>query len=323
MKAAVTEKAGPPSVMKIKDIPIPEAEEGKVLINVKAFALNRAEVVTRQGFSPTVEFPRVIGIECTGIVEEAPSGKFKKGEKVAAMVGGMGRKFDGSYAEYTLVPESNVFPIHTNMDWGKVGAIPEMFLTMWGALMIALQAKEGDKLLIRGGSSSIGLNACQLAKFYGLEVVSTTRNENKKPFLLDKGADHVIIDDGNIHEKLRKIYPMGVDKVMEFVGTKTLVDSLKCIGALGIVCMIGGLGMEWSMKDFSPMGAIPNLGRLTMYGSDPSRLSKEKLQEYIDNVENGKIELVTDRIFKLDDIVEAHKYMESNEARGRIVILVE
>ncbi len=323
MKAAVTEKAGPPEVMKIKDIPVPKAEKGKVLIDVKAFALNRAEVVTRQGFSPTVDFPRVIGIECVGTVEEAPSGKFKKGEKVAAMVGGMGRQFDGSYAEYTLVPESNVFSFNSELGWDKVGAVPEMFLTMWGALILALQAEKGDKLLIRGGSSSIGLNACQLAKFHGLEVVSTTRNESKKGFLLDKGADHVIIDDGSIHEKLRDIYPDGVDKVMEFVGTKTLVDSLKCIGPYGVVCMIGGLGMEWSMKDFSPMSTIPNLGKLTMYGSDPSRLSKEKFQEYINNIENGKIELVTDRIFKLDDIVDAHKYMESNRALGRVVVIVE
>ena len=323
MKAAVTEEAGPPSVMKIKDIPVPKAEKGKVLIRVKAFAVNRAEVVTRQGFSPTVEFPRVIGIECTGLVEECPSGKFKRDEKVAAMVGGMGRKFDGSYAEYTLVPESNVFSFHSGMGWEKVGAIPEMYLTMSGALKLALQIKEGEKLLLRGGSSSIGLNACQLAKFYGMSVVSTTRNEAKKKFMLDKGADHVIIDDGNIHKKLREIYPDGVDKIMEFVGTRTLVDSLRCIGAYGVVCMVGGLGMEWSLKEFSPMGAIPNLGRLTMYGSDPSRMSQKDFQDYIDNVENKKIELITDKVFKLGEIVEAHKYMESNEARGRIVVLVE
>ena len=323
MKAAVVEKAGPPSVLQIRDIPVPEPKEGNVLMKVKAFAVNRAEIVTRQGYSPSVKFPRVIGIECTGVVEKDTTGEFEKGRQVAAMVGGMGREFDGSYAQYTSVPKQNVFPFHSHMSWEKLGAIPEMYLTVSGSLNLALEIKKGETLLIRGGSSSIGLGACQLAKYKGMKVISTTRNPAKETFLKDTGADHVIIDDGKIYDKVLEIAPEGVEKVLELVGTSTLEDSLQCIKPFGIVCIIGGLGMQWTLKEFSPMGVIPNLGRLTMYGSDPGRMTREEFQGFIDDVEKGNIKLITDKVFTLDEIAKAHEYIESNEARGRVVVLVD
>lgn len=322
MKAAVTERAGSPSVLTIRDIPAPEPKQGTVLINVKAFGLNRAELITRQGFSPTVKFPRVIGIECVGVVDIDTTGEFKKGETVAAMMGGMGRQFDGSYAEYTAVPKEVVFPFHSGLSWEKVAAIPEMYLTISGSLEKALQVRSGEVLLIRGGSSAIGLNACQLAKHHGLTVISTTRQRNKASFLKETNADHVIIDDGNIKDSVKELYPRGIDKVLELVGAATLKDSLACIKPLGMVCMTGGLGKQWSIKDFSPMRYIPNLGRLTMYGSNPGWMAREDLQAYIDNVESGTIELISDKVFRLDDIAKAHEYMESNQARGKIVVVV-
>lgn len=323
MKAAVIEQAGPPSVLQIKEKKLPETGNGNILIKVKAFGLNHAEIITRNGGSPSVKFPRVIGIECVGEVENDPSGELEKGQKVAAMVGGMGRQFDGSYAEYTSVPKEIVFPINSEMSWSKLGAIPEMFLTISGSLKKSLQVKEGEILLIRGGSSSIGLGACQLAKYLGLTVISTTRKKEKEEFLKESGADHVIIDNGKIYENVKDLFPEGVDKVLELVGPATLKDSLKCIKPLGIVCMTGALGNEWSLKEFSPLGDIPLLGRLTNYGSDPSSLDNEDLQNYIDNIQKGKIKLITDKVFKLQNIVEAHKYLESNEARGKVVVITD
>ena len=322
MKAAVTLQSGEPQVIKLHEYPIPIVKKGWVLIEVKAFGLNRSELFTRQGHSPNVLFPRIQGIECVGIVKEDPSNTFMVGDQVAALMGGMGRDFDGSYAEYTCVPKEIVFPFKSTLPWKILGAIPEMFQTVSGSLNQALEVKRGDTLLIRGGTSSIGLLACQLASHLGITVISTTRKEDKVAFLQSNGANRVVIDDGIISEKVRKLYPKGVSKVLELIGTKTLKDSLKCIAPHGTVCMTGILGNEWTMKEFTPMGDIPSLGKLTVYMGESGNLDKALLQNFIEAIENDRIKLNADSVFGLDKIVEAHEYMESNKANGKIVIVI-
>lgn len=322
MRAAITLKSGDPEVIEIQEKPVPEAKNGWVLIKIRAFGLNRSEMFTRQGHSPNVVFPRIQGIECVGTVEEDLSGTYTKGQKVAAIMGGMGRDFDGGYAEYTLVPLQIVFPFESNLPWSTLGAIPEMFQTVSGSLTQALEVKKGETLLIRGGTSSIGMLSCQLAKHLGLTVISTTRNEAKKKFLIENGADHVLIDNGTVSPELRTLFPEGVNKVLELIGIKTLKDSLKCIKPKGIVCMTGILGGEWTLKEFTPMGDIPSLGRLTVYMGDAANLRKDLLQDFIDAVENAEITLNIDKVFRLDQIVEAHTYMESNQAKGKLVIKI-
>ena len=320
MRAAVTLRSGDPKVIEIQEKSVPEAKNGWVLIKIKAFGLNRSEMFTRQGHSPNVVFPRIQGIECVGAVEEDLSGTYTKGQKVAAIMGGMGRDFDGGYAEYTLVPLQIVFPFESNLPWSTLGAIPEMFQTVSGSLTQALEVKKGETLLIRGGTSSIGMLSCQLSKHLGLTVISTTRNEVKKNFLIENGADHVLIDNGTVSPELRTLFPEGVNKVLELIGIKTLKDSLRCIKPKGIVCMTGILGGEWTLKEFTPMGDIPSLGRLTVYMGDAANLRKDLLQDFIDAVENGEITLNIDKVFSLDQIVEAHTYMESNQAKGKLVV---
>ncbi|WP_144606618.1 zinc-binding alcohol dehydrogenase family protein [Algoriphagus algorifonticola] len=320
MKAAVTTQAGNPEVIQIQEVALPQVKKGWVLIKIEAFGLNRSELFTRRGDSPGVIFPRIQGIECVGIVVEDPSQTFSKGQQVAAMMGGMGRFFDGAYAEYTLAPLEIIFPFESKLPWEVLGAIPEMFQTVSGSLNQALEIQKGEKLLIRGGTSSIGLLACQLAKAKGLTVIATTRNLKKQQALIDNGADQVILDEGIVSESVKKIYPEGVEKVLELIGTKTLKDSLKCIAPKGIVCMTGILGNEWTMESFTPMGDIPSLGRLTVYMGDSKNLSKELLQEFIDEVEKGFVKLRIDRIFQLDEVASAHQYMEDNQATGKIIV---
>ena len=320
MKAAVTLQSGAPQVIDIQERSIPEIKEGWVLIKIKAFGLNRSELFTRQGHSPDVVFPRIQGIECVGTVEEDPSGTYQEGQKVAAIMGGMGRDFDGGYAEYTLVPLQIVFPFESNLPWSTLGAIPEMFQTVSGSLTQALNVQKGETLLIRGGTSSIGMLSCQLAKHLGLTVISTTRNEARKEFLIANGADHVLIDNGSVSQDLKELFPEGVNKVLELIGIKTLKDSLKCIKRRGIVCMTGILGGEWTLKEFTPMGDIPSLGRLTVYMGDAANLKKDLLQDFINAVTDGDITLNIDKVFRLDQIVEAHAYMESNSAKGKLVV---
>src|SRR5260370_15478959 len=134
MKAAVIREAGGPDVLKIESRPVPSPQDGEVLIRIKAFGLNRSELFTRQGHSPNVKFPRVLGIEAVGLVEAAPRGEFRTGDIVATPMGGMGRQFDGGYAEYTCVPATQVQVVKTELPWERLGAIPEMVQTAWGSL---------------------------------------------------------------------------------------------------------------------------------------------------------------------------------------------
>lgn len=153
MKAAVIYEPGPPEVLKLEQRPIPSPKAGQVLIRVKAFGLNRSELFTRQGHSPNVPFPRILGIEATGVVEEAPGGEFVKGDVVATAMGGMGRVFDGGYAEYTCVPASQIQRLRTKLSWDTLGGCGEMLQTAYGSLFNSLQLKGGETLLVRGGTT--------------------------------------------------------------------------------------------------------------------------------------------------------------------------
>lgn len=149
MKAVVIKQAGEPEVLRIETVPIPTPQPGEVLIRVKAFGLNRSELFTRLGHSPSVTFPRILGIEAVGVVEDAPGGEFGKGDVVATAMGGMGRQFDGSYAQFTCVPAAQVQAVATKLDWATLGAIPEMLQTAWGSLFKSLALQNGERLLIR------------------------------------------------------------------------------------------------------------------------------------------------------------------------------
>jgi NADPH:quinone reductase-like Zn-dependent oxidoreductase len=321
MKAAVMYAPGGPEVLKLESRPIPTPQPAQVLIRVKAFGLNRSELFTRQGYSPDVQFPRILGIEAVGTVEEAPGGEFHKGDTVATVMGGMGRQFDGSYAEYTCVPAKQVQVVHSQLPWETLGAIPEMLQTAWGSIFKSLALKKEERLLVRGGTTSVGLAAAAIAKKFGAHVASTTRNPEREALLRKSGADQVFIDSGSIAANVRKIYPSGVDKVLELVGTTSLSDSLRCARQGGIVCMTGMVGNKWSIDDFSPMDVIPTAVCLTIYDGGVQDFMQTPLDELIQQIASGEFPAQVGKVFHLDQIVEAHRTMEENKAGGKIVVL--
>jgi len=321
MKAAVLYEPGGPEVIKIESRPIPKPRPGKVLIRIKAFGLNRSELFTRQGHSPNVKFPRVLGIEAVGLVEESPGGEFPKGAKVMTAMGGLGRDIDGGYAEFTCVSAKHIQQVETDLDWKTLGAIPEMFQTSWGSLFTALRLQRGERLFIRGGTTSIGLTAVAIAKHQGAIVSATTRNPDRAELLRRNGADQVFIDNGAIVDDVRKTYPDGVDKVLELVGTTSLLDSLKCAKPQGIACMTGIVGNRWSFDQFSPMEAIPSTVCLTIYDGGIADFMRTPYQELIAQIKDGTLQVRIGKVFSLDQIVEAHRCMEKNKAGGKIVVL--
>jgi NADPH2:quinone reductase len=321
MRAAVLDAPGPPDALQIRELPIPEPREGWVVIEVKAFGLNRSELHTRLGLAQGVTFPRVLGIEATGVVTAAPGGEFPIGQQVAAMMGGMGRTFDGGYAEYTCVPASQVVPFHSELDWATLGAVPEMLQTAHGSLAIGLDAQPGQSLLIRGGTSSVGMATAVLAKDLGLTVLSTTRRPERAGALEAIGVDHVVVDAGQIAPLVREIVPAGVDAALELVGTPTLPDTLRATAVHGVVCFTGMLSNEWLVRDFYPIGYLPRGVRLTAYGGEADDLPAEVLQAFLDAVAAGRLTVPLDRTYTLDEIATAHADMEAGNATGKLVVL--
>jgi NADPH:quinone reductase-like Zn-dependent oxidoreductase len=322
VRAVVLDAPGPPEALRIRDLPIPDVADGWVRIKIEAFGLNRSELHTRLGLADGVTFPRVLGIECAGVVDAAPGTWLLPGQKVVAMMGGMGRVMDGGYAEYTVVPRECVIPIETDLPWETVGALPEMLQTSYGSLTVGLDAQPGQTLLIRGGTSSIGMAATALAKDIGMEVISTTRRPERADALKANGVDHVIVDTGEIAPAVREIVPDGVHAALELVGTPTLPDTLRCTRVHGTVCFAGMLSNEWLVKDFYPIGYIPTGVRLTGYGGESSNLPAEVLQRYLDLIATGKLTVPIHRVYRLDEIQQAHRDMEENTATGKLVVRV-
>jgi NADPH:quinone reductase len=321
MKAVVLHRTGTPDVLKVCEVPIPAVVPGWVLIKVKAFGLNRSELMMREyeGDASYIQLPRILGIECVGEIANSSDSHFTVGQKVVALMGGMGRSFDGSYAEYALIPSKNVFLVDTKLDWAELAAIPETYFTAYGSLFQSLQLVFSDVLLVRGGTSAAGLAAIQLAKSIGATVLASTRNDSKRELLIKQGADHVLIEDGTLAQQLKQLYPNGTNKILELIGPSTLYESMSLLRLQGIVCVTGILGKKATIDNFYPIKDIPTGVYLTGFVSNsPSQFIIDELFTYLWDY---NLHPLIARTFSLEEIAEAHKLMESNKANGKIVVV--
>lgn len=314
----------PPDGLTVSQVPIPDVGPGRVRIRVMAFGVNESEVTSRKGGSgPDFSFPRVLGIEAVGVVDAVGDGVgLAPGQKVATMMGGLGRSIDGSYAEYVVVDAADAIPFDTDLGWDVVGALPEMLQTAHGSLTTGLRLQGGQRVLIRGGSSTVGLAAIAIAHHLGATVIATTRNPARFELLTQVGADHAVLDDDDLPAAVRALAPDGLDAALELVSAPALPAALSLTRPGGTVCFVGALDGAWTIPDFSPF-AIPTGVRLTSYAGGAKDLPPDVLDRYLQLIDAGRLRIVIARVYQgLDEVAEAQRDLESGHGTGKRVVIV-
>ncbi len=326
MRAIVIKQYGGPEQLVIEERPAPEPKPGHVVVKVEAFGINRAETYMRSGAWGDVA--EISGIECVGTVQSDPSGRLIPGQKVAALMGGMGRLINGSYAELTRVLSANVVPIASSLPWEVLAAIPESYATAWSAVCGNLALSPGQILLVRGATSALGQAALSIAADIGARVIATTRNARHAPMLEALGANEVLVESPELSGRVRERHPKGVDAVLNIVGNSVVLDSLAMARRGGRVCVVGLLDHVASIPDFNPLFQMPHVGvHLSgfvswSYGTPEYPLSDVPLQAIVDRVASGIYKAKPAQVFRFEDIQAAHRLMESDQAGGKIVVRV-
>ena len=321
-------ETGSAEVLKIEDLPLTEPGEGEVRLKVEAFSLNRADIMFRQGqYLDEPELPSRLGYEAAGIIDAVGPGTsaIHIGDRVSTIPAfSMGKH--GIYGESAIVPDRAVAPYPDNLSAAEGASIWMQYLTAYGALMDIGQLKEGDTVVITAASSSIGLAAIQITKATGAVAIATTRGADKKKFLLDAGADQVIVTDEEdmVENVLASTSGKGAELIFDPVGGP-LLEMLADAAAPGAT--IFEYGALSPAPTIFPLFTALKKG-LTVRGytlfeivNDAERLAHGKQYVY-DGLESGALRPFLDRSFGLDAIADAHRYMESNKQKGKMVVTV-
>ncbi|KAI1178191.1 GroES-like protein [Nemania sp. FL0916] len=328
MKAIVISAFGGPEVLKYQTAPKPVPGLDEVLIRVHAFGVNHAEMHMRKG--EWDEWNPITGLECVGVVEAYPhpasdsqAARFPIGRKVVGVMGGLGRNRPGGYGEYATVPASNAVPLDTSLAWEQLAALPEVYCTAWSCLFTVLGVQKGDRVLIRGATSTLGQAALHLAVDAGAVVTATTRRQERFKWLKEMGAAEAVKEEeglfghGGAAEKF--------DKTLNLIGNRVLLESISLTRPGGRMLQAGWLGGLAPVKDFNPMvqmesGVHFSLFHSKVLGTKEFPLSNIPLQEIVRKIEQGKWNASPARIFEYADIVEAHRALDSHDVGGKIVV---
>ena len=233
-------------------------------------------------------------------------------------MGEMGRAFDGSYAEYTLLPNAQVYPITSSLSWSDLAAVPETYYTAFGSMQ-NLQIKPTDTVLVRAAASGVGIAFLRLVKaqYPALRVVGSIRGDNteKAATLLRLGYDAIITDTDNTLATEECF-----DKILELVGPTSIKDSFAHIKEYGIICATGLLGGKWYLEDFDPTRDLLHNAYLTTFYS--GSVNAEKISALFAYIEQYRVPVTPEKVFALEDIVAAHQYVESSAGYGKVVVRI-
>lgn len=320
MTAVVIYEPGGPERFVVEERPVPDLQEGWSLVKVRGFGVNHSEIFTRKGQSPSVRFPRVLGIECVGIIAETTDPeRLPEGQTVLSIMGEMGRAFDGGYEEYVLLPNEQIYPVDTELPLPTFAALPETFYTAYGSLkQLRIDDAEVESVLVRAATSGVGIAFARLIKgaYPELRLVGSCRNLAKADRLRKAGFDDVILDRENVLQTEESF-----DRVLELVGPASLRDTFAHVRENGIVCVTGLLGGEWTLPDFDPLEDLPVNGYVTGFHS--GNVTEEKLQEMLDFVERFRVDAAPEKVFRFPDVAAAHAYLESADSFGKTVVLID
>lgn len=323
MRAIILEKFGGLDSLVYTDIPKPLPKDGEVVIAVKGFGINHAEMHMRRG--EWAEAAEVSGIECVGIVDSCPGGEFPVGAKVAALMGGLGRTINGSYAEYTRVRAANVALIESDLPWSDLAALPETYAVAWTCLFRNLDLRSGQTLVLRG-ATSLGQAALKMAVTAGARVIATARSSDRLPMLEKLGASRVELERRDLACHIAET--KDIDAVLDLVGNSTILDSLDMLGRGGTACLAGWLGGLDPIGDFNPLlrmasGVNWNFFGSFVFGTPGFPLSDVPLQDIARQVADGELDAKPSHIFSFEQIREAHRVMEAGEAGGKMVVVMQ
>lgn len=326
MKAIIVEKPGSADQLKLGDYPKPICGEEEVLVKVKATALNRADILQREGkYPPPVNASPILGLEMSGIIEEVGSRvfKWKPGDRVFGLLPG------GGYAEYAVINENMAITIPDNLSFEKAAAIPEVFLTAFQALVWLAELKAAEFILIHAGASGVGTAAIQLAREMGAKIIITASAEKHK-MCKELGADLTIdYKSQNFKDEVFKFTNnYGADVIIDFIGGKYFNYNIECLTRDGrlieLATLSGGKVENFDMRQILAK-------RLKIIGSTlrsrsldyQINLTNEFKNFAYDKIKNGIIKPVIDKIFDWKDVAEAHKRMEENRNTGKIVLKIQ
>ncbi|OMB92620.1 alcohol dehydrogenase [Mycobacterium colombiense] len=324
MRAIILEKFGGLDSLVYTDIPKPLPKDSEVVIAIKGFGVNHAEMHMRRG--EWAEAAEVSGIECVGIVDSCPGGEFPVGAKVAALMGGLGRTINGSYAEYTRVRAANVALIESDLPWWQLAALPETYAVAWTCLFRNLDLRAGQTLVLRGATSSLGQAALKMAVAAGARVIATTRSSGRFAMLEKLGASRIELERRDLASHIAE--SKQIDAVLDLVGNSTILDSLDMLRRGGTACLAGWLGGLDPLGDFNPLlrmasGVNWNFFGSFVFGTPGFPLSDVPLQNIAQQVAEGALEAKPSRVFSFDQIREAHRVMEAGESGGKMVVVME
>jgi len=324
MKAIIVEQQENANGLKLTDLPAPVPAPGELLVKVHAAAINRTDIVTREGKSGYATNP-ILGVEIAGVVEKVEGNSdYVPGDRVMGLVNG------GGYAEYAVMPADRAMKVPSIYTFEQAVAVPEVFLTAYQTLYWIGRLQPGESVLIHAGASGVGTAAIQLAKkLSNAKVIVTAGSQEKLDFCRDLGADVLINYKQQSFEEevLKATDGQGVDLILDFVGAdywdKNLA-SIKKEGRWVLIGILGGIQVE-QVNLFALMSKCVQLtGTLLTPRSDEykARLTADFMRDVFPHMENGEIEPIVDTVFPLAQAMEAQQHMEANRNIGKIILKV-